>query len=473
MEFDLCIRMKLPTNTGDFSVVSEFTGARLGNELRTRRLERIAELLESQPSKSLPQALGTIADREATYRFLNNDSISFEAILTPHFEATAKRAESYDEVLCIHDTTELEFDTPAPRKGLGRLRGKKSPQGFFAHTSLLVALNEPREPLGLLSVQPWTRTEQVRQMRRQAGRTQMDFWSKGVSLCEQRSRTSLIHVMDRQGDSYEQYAKLQAERRRFVIRACHDRLLGDGTKLFDALDEAPLSAIRTVPLSRRLTAGQTPKQKQIYPERQSRQAELNIRAMTVEVARSGWLRVCFPSELTLNIVYVVEANPPPGEPPVCWYLVTKEPINTPENVLKIIDIYRRRWVVEELFKALKTGCQYERLQLESYDALLRALAIYLPVAWQLLRLRYLAGAAPTVPATAVLTPIQIEILRAISGATFPQSPTVRDAMLAIAARGGHIKNNGEPGWLVIARGLHDLLLIEVGWRAAMEAKGDQ
>lgn len=473
MRFDLYIRMKAPINTGNFSIVNEFAGAQLGNQLRTKRLKRIAERLEAQPSKSLPQALGTIADQEATYRFLNNESISFEALLTPHFEATAKRAESYSEVVCIHDTTELEFDTPAPRKGLGRLRGKTSSQGFFAHTSLLVALAESREPLGLLSVQPWTRTEQVRQMRRQAGLTEMDFWSLGVRLCEQRCQTSLIHVMDRQGDSYEQYAQLQVERRRFVIRACHNRLLNDGTKLFDALDEAPLFAIRRVPLSRRMTAGQTPKKKQIYPERQSRQAELNIRAMTVEVARSGWLRVCFPSELTLNVVYVVEANPPPGEPPVCWYLITKEPINTPENVLKIVDIYRARWVVEELFKALKTGCQYEQLQLESYDALLRALAIYLPVAWQLLRLRYLAGAAPTASATVVLTPIQIEILRAISGVAFPESPTVRDAMLAIAARGGHIKNNGDPGWLVLTRGLHDLLLIEVGWRAAMEVKGDQ
>jgi Transposase DNA-binding/Transposase DDE domain len=462
--------MKLPINTGEFSIADEFAGARLGNSLRTKRLQQIAECLEAQPGKSLPQALGTVANREAGYRFLNNEAVSFDEILAPHFEATAKRAENYEEVLAIHDITEFEFDTPGERKGLGRLRGKKSPQGFRAHTSLLVALSEPREPLGLLAVQPWSRTEQVRKMRRQAGRTEMDFWSEGVNLCEARCKSSLIHAMDRQGDSYEQFALLGAEDRRFVIRACHDRVLSDGQKLFDTLDQAPLFAVRSVPLSRRITVGRTPKNKQIFPERQSRLAELNIRAMTVEVARSGWVRARFPSAITLNVVYVTEANTPTGELPVTWYLLTKEPINTAENVLKIVDIYRARWLIEELFKALKTGCQYERLQLESYDALLRALAIYLPIAWQLLRLRYLAGAAPNAPATVVLTPVQVEILRAISGATFSQSPTVRDAMLAIAARGGHIKNNGEPGWLVLARGLHDLLLIELGWRAAKEEK---
>jgi hypothetical protein len=43
-------------------------------------------------------------------------------------------------------------------------------------------------------------------------------------------------------------------------------------------------------------------------------------------------------------------------------------------------------------------------------------------------------------------------------------------MLAIAALGGHIKNNGDPGWLVLGRGLHDLLLLELGPRLRQEAE---
>lgn len=469
MRFDLCIRMKLPTNTSDLSIGREFSEARLGNRQRTKRLERIAERLEAQPSRSLPQALGTVSEREATYRFLNNENISFEAILAAHFESTKERALAHDEVLCVHDVTQLEFGTPAPRRGLGRLRGTKSSQGFLAHTSLLVGLGETREPLGLLAVQPWTRTEQVRQMRRQAGQTEMDIWFDEAKLCEQRCRSSLIHVMDRQGDSYDIYNRLQAEQMRFVVRACHDRALPDGASFFNRLNQAPSIATRRVPLSRRALPKML-KQRGIYPERQMRTAELSIRAMKVTIARSRTVSRRLPSELTLNVVYVVEQNPPEGQQPVSWYLVTTEPIDTSEQVLKIVDIYRSRWIVEELFKALKTGCQYEKLQLESYDALLRALAIYLPVAWQLLRLRYLAGAAPTAPATTVLTPVQIQILRAISESSLSEAPTVREVLLAIAARGGHIRNNGDPGWLVLARGLHDLLLIEVGWRAAMEAK---
>jgi hypothetical protein len=44
-------------------------------------------------------------------------------------------------------------------------------------------------------------------------------------------------------------------------------------------------------------------------------------------------------------------------------------------------------------------------------------------------------------------------------------PTVREAMMAIAGLGGHLKSNGDPGWLVLGRGMHDLLLLELGWRA--------
>jgi hypothetical protein len=167
-------------------------------------LQRIAERLEAQPSKSLPQILGTVAEREATYRFLSNENISFGGILEPHFEATALRTSVHAEALCVHDTTELEFKTPAPRRGLGHLRGVRSAQGFRAHVSLSVTFGESAEPLGLLSVKAWTRTTQVRQMRRKAGKKEMDIWFDGVDQSNSRCpEVSLIHVMDRQADSYE------------------------------------------------------------------------------------------------------------------------------------------------------------------------------------------------------------------------------------------------------------------------------
>lgn len=95
-----------------------------------------------------------------------------------------------------------------------------------------------------------------------------------------------------------------------------------------------------------------------------------------------------------------------------------------------------RWTIEEYFKALKTGCQFERRQLESAHSLLNALAILAPVASRLLLLRHLARADPTAPASTALTAKQLEVLRAVSKRPLSPRPNARDAMRCDARRCG-------------------------------------
>ena len=137
-----------------------------------------------------------------------------------------------------------------------------------------------------------------------------------------------------------------------------------------------------------------------------------------------------------------------------------------EDVERIVDIYRARWLIEEYFKALKTGCAIEKRQLESKHALLNALALFIPIAWRLMRLRTLARDQDTAPATSALTVTQVEVLVATSRKKLPPQPTVREALMALAALGGHIKNNGEPGWLILGRVYDKLLTMETAWLAA-------
>src|SRR6185295_1193455 len=102
-----------------------------------------------------------------------------------------------------------------------------------------------------------------------------------------------------------------------------------------------------------------------------------------------------------------------------WFLLTDLPIATSEEIAFAVDCYRARWTIEEYFKALKTGCQYEKRQLESAHSLLNALAVLAPVAWRLLLLRYLARHAPDRPATDALTPKQLEVLQAVAKRPLP------------------------------------------------------
>ena len=57
----------------------------------------------------------------------------------------------------------------------------------------------------------------------------------------------------------------------------------------------------------------------------------------------------------------------------------------------------------------------------------------------------------------MLTPLEIDVLRRIAPQRLPAAPTARDVLWAVAALGGHLKANGEPGWLVIGRGFQTLL----------------
>lgn len=160
-------------------------------------------------------------------------------------------------------------------------------------------------------------------------------------------------------------------------------------------------------------------------------------------------------------MHIIEPHPPKGEEPIEWKLLTSLPIDTEAELDFIVDTYRARWVIEEFFKALKSGCAIEKRQLESVRSVTNALAISLPIAWLLLRLRNLSRDEPDRPATGLLPPPMLACLRVLyekrRHKTLPKTPSCKQLAWAIAGLGGHITNNGEPGLLVLGRGLSDLL----------------
>jgi hypothetical protein len=457
----------------------EFDGVRLGDSRRGQRLQHMAEALAEQPDASFPLAAGTDGVLEGTYRFLNNNAVTPEGILAPHFRQTLERSAEAPEVLVIHDTTQFEFGGIGGREGLGRLR-RKAGQGFLGHFALAVADRQSRRPLGILGLRTLFRTGDPKG-KRSPRQQRLDpdnesrRWLALVEETEERvaGKTAAIHVMDREGDSYALFAEMLDKKRRFIIRAAHDRPLAQlETTIARALAVAPVVCERLVPLSRRRTPV-APMARRIHPGREPRMARLEIRAKTVELKRSRHLPASMTASLKVNIVTVTEIQPRLEIEPVDWTLLTTESIATAEDVERIVDSYRARWTIEEFFKALKTGCAYEKRQLESKKALLNALAVFIPIAWRMLLLRTVARSEPLAPARFALTESQIQVLAATAKRELPSQPTVQQALLAVAALGGHISNNGQPGWHVIARGFQKLIFLEQGWLAAHRQRSDQ
>ncbi len=453
-----------------FGLSKEYAGAVLGDARRQARLKLLADVLAAKPGASFPVATKTDAALEAAYRFLGNDAVSMDGILVGHYAQTVERAAQEDVVLALHDTSEFRFPGESDR-GLGPLRGHG--QGFFGHFSLLVTSNELRRPLGVLNVENIVRDKKPRGKPKGSGQTlEGTRWKRAVAAVEERiaGKTELIHVMDREGDSYDLWAELSKAGHRFVIRNSRERLLEDGVSFSDVIANGETIVEREVYLTRRKEQ-KIPFNRKRHPARAGRLARLALSAQTIELQRPQACLKTLPATLTLNFVHVREVETNGSEPPVEWTLATTESIATAADVQRIVDVYRARWVIEEYFKSLKTGCAFEKRQLESERSIFNALAIFTPIAWRLLLLRTLARDHSDAPATEALTPTQLRILAVKARQKLPPNPTVREAMLAVAGLGGHIKNNGDPGWIVLGRGLEHLLLLEEGWLAAM--KSDQ
>jgi hypothetical protein len=447
-------------------VASEFERVSTGDRRLDRRVKEVAGRLAKDPEAPFPAVFISGAEREAFYRLLRNERVSLDQLLEPHVEATKQRAMRWSVVVVAHDTTEIAF---RGRSELYELR--KGTYGFGAHVSLAMGFGECPHPLGVVatSIHPDATSNRGR-------------WLEQALQVEQRmEHPAVVHVMDREADVYDLFAGLLNAQAHFVVRARHDRLLAEGSAQERTLREqlerrTEVRALRQVALSERRATAKTamPDERKARPPRKSRPAQLAVRACTVTIPRPQRAHAA-ASTVTLNVVQVREVEPPLGVEPVEWLLVTREPIDTDQDLLRVMDLYCVRWSIEEYFKALKTGCAYEARQLEQLATLKVALGLFLPIAWQLLLIRSFSRQRD-VPAHVVLPPDRQRLLTALCAHhryTLPEQATARDLLLAIARLGGHIPHNGDPGWQVLWRGFKKLLDAEHVVLATTTYRSDQ
>jgi hypothetical protein len=462
-------------------LVANFDNLSLGDPRREARVRKVVMTLAKAPAEPLPAAMETSADLEALYRLVNNQHISFADLIDSPRVATATRAAAAGRVLVLHDTTDLSFPHLDPKE-VGFLATGKA--GFKLHLGLVLDAALWRRPLGVVHAETLHRSERSKRGGRKkrlssattATWTDREYlrWWRGVSassaaLCD---CEHVIHIADRESDSYELMARTMSTGHGFIFRVRINRpgrRGGSNAETWSTVRDVAADTrgviARTVMLSPR-PAKSAPGMEAAGGWRPERLATLTFAAARVELRRSRNAPTDLPAVLELNLVHIVETDPPTGEEPVEWYLYTTEPIDTVAQIESVVDNYRARWTIEEFNAALKTGTAYEARQFESRHALLSMLALSLPIAVELLWLRSRARSAPEAPATEVLTGTQIEILRELGRRKLSPAPTANEALYAVASLGGHLKNNGQPGWKVLRRGMTLLHSYERAWTAA-------
>jgi hypothetical protein len=88
----------------------EFKGIDLGDKSLNKRAFLLAEQWAAKPTASIPAACGGWAEAQAAYRFMAQDKVEWTDILAPHIACSKARMREHEVVLCLQDTTELNFN---------------------------------------------------------------------------------------------------------------------------------------------------------------------------------------------------------------------------------------------------------------------------------------------------------------------------------------------------------------------------
>jgi hypothetical protein len=147
-------------------------------------------------------------------------------------------------------------------------------------------------------------------------------------------------VADRESDIYAAFAQ-RPPTVHLLVRAAQDRALEEGERLFAQMDG--LAEAGRAKLSLPARTG-----------RPGREATLAIRYARVDLARPrNGADKAWPKTTPVCVVDVREVDPPTGET-IHWRLLTTRPVDGLEQAIEVADFYRRRWAIEQLFRAMKS-----------------------------------------------------------------------------------------------------------------------
>jgi hypothetical protein len=421
----------------------------LGDARRTRRLIKLVDDLSAVPTGSIPQASGGWAETKAAYRLLDNPAVEWREILEAHTQRTVERMEGQPVVLCIQDTTELDFTSQPGIAGLGRL-SYEAQHGLYVHPTL--AVTPAGVALGVLDAWIWARKPKDQPDVKESTR-----WVEGyeivADLAETVPDTRLVYVADREGDLR---ALMDAAARRgtpadWLVRSKHNRKTTTGEKRWERLARsAPLGEVAfTLPAA---------------PDRPARVVRQTLYQESVTLpARNG------APTVTATAILAREEQPPAGQKAVEWRLLTNRTAETLVRVVELIDWYRRRWRAEIFFRIWKSGCRVEALQLGTLERLERALVLYLIIAWRILHLVTWGRDCPNLPCDVVFDPEEWQAAWIVAHRAQPPAtpPPLGQMVRLIAGFGGFLgrKHDGHPGPKALWEGMQKVRAFAIAFEA--------
>ncbi|NNE00537.1 MAG: IS4 family transposase [Pirellulaceae bacterium] len=460
----------------------ELQGCQFGDVRLTKRVTKLAAELSQKPNTSIPAALKSKADIEGCYRFFNNDKVTPGKILEPHIEATYQRIDQVDLALLVQDTSEIDLTRPEQQvEGAGPM-DCETRRGAFYHP--MVAFDAGGVALGIIGAKSWTRQRIRKDTKAEKAKNRKQTpieekescrWVEGIKTAELAaaacSETTCVCVGDSESDIYDVFvAAEQSEASNFhlLVRAGQNRNTVDQQDWAEQVRGSAKIAEQTVHIRGRKAKIASDKRSARSRTRGGRVAELEIRKATIEICRPAHGDRRLPACVTVNVVLCEEVNPPVGEDPISWMLVTTLPIESEEQVQQVISAYCIRWQIEVFFRTLKSGCRIERRRFEAIDRVLNCLAFYSVVAWRLMYVCHLGRECPEIDCEVIFEPSEWKSVYVILGEDLPAEgcPSLNTVVRMIARLGGFIdRPKNHPGTQTLWVGLQRSYDLSNAWNA--------
>jgi hypothetical protein len=444
----------------------EMAELKVGDKRLNKRVKHTIEKLAASSESSFPACFKTRAELIGAYRLFDNDFLTPEKILEPHYKSVKQRAKTYPVVLLLNDTSSLDY-TSKDVEGLGMLE-KNYTRGLFIHPTL--AITPDRQCLGLIGHGIWTRMPN--QHRNQISGSirgnqpieekesfrWLESYRQGCLFAESIQETGFVFIADRESDILELLAEAVKKKEQtgnidILIRAKHDRVLigeVDEKKLKKTMAKAPVSAQIKFQIPGRGT-------------QKSRKVEQSIRVKQV-MLQGKEVNGKNHSPVQINAVLCVEESPPAGVEPIVWLLLTTLPINDEEQVLRIIKYYLCRWEIETFFNVLKNGCNVEARELKTADRLKNMIALFMIVSWRVMFLMNLGRQNPNKSCDEVFENAEWMSVCSILNKKVPKEPPrLGEFMIMVGRLGGYQPRKSPPGVKVIWEGLKRMTDYALMW----------
>lgn len=484
-----CIRANASTGSASEELsdwVKEEMGAAELSDLRLeKRLLLIMQRMFASPVASLKTACKGWAETIAAYRFFNNEKVTEAALLAPHQEATLQRVSPQERVLVIQDTTEIDYSSKKELEGKGPLSVEER-QGFFAHSQYVVT--PERVPLGLWGTKIYARDQAGAEVNRKDQPIELKEsyrWLEGYRdacrLSERAPDTQVISVCDREGDIYEVFLEWQRRRQRgktaaeWLIRSCQDRSLVPfeerqantepiAGKLRAAVEQSALLGTIEFDVTKH-TGNKKVKGSRKKTVRQARRVIQEVRAIEV-ILKAPFRKGAKLETVKIGVVLAREKNPPAGQGPIEWVLLTSLPVADFEAAQEVISLYLARWDIEVFHRVLKTGCRVEKLQLTDAGRIKPAIVLYMIVAWRIAYVMKLGRVCPHLPCDVVFEEAEWRaVYHVVKRKPAVEKPTLSEMVKMVGSLGGHLgrKSDGAPGAQSMWQGIMRARDFALGW----------